>query len=199
METVNVVKSKQDNYYEIHQNSSANKKYGISFKNLRNWSGLFWSMCTINGKDSPEIHLSIIDVAISKIGLKWTLPCKDMVVPISGYVVSYCKSSEQLQECDGEINNITITGDRTTGHCEIENMDVETRYLIWVSTVTVFGKLQKSKILPYFNECMRKSCQSVFVKILKCLFYFLADSSLFYWSIPIGIIFLILAAVSSKM
>lgn len=147
----------------------------MTFKTLRNWTGLLWSTCTIEDKSLPlpEIHLSIVDVGITKVGLKWTLNCKDMAVPIFGYVVSHCKASEQLEKCDGEIKNITIKGDRTVGHCEIENIDFDTRYLIWVTTESYFGKQQKSKVLPYFNECKRKFIHSILAKLFTVsLFYF---------------------------
>lgn len=93
---------------------------------------------------------------MSKIGLNWALDCKDMLVPISGYVISYCKASGKPQECVGEVQNITVEGDRTNGSCKIDNLEVDIGYLVWVSTKSPFWKEQKSKFLPYFNESKRK-------------------------------------------
>lgn len=160
-----VVKSPNGNYYYLK--STKKHKYAVALKTHKNWTGLFWSKCTIDdsthkGLPLPEIQLSITAVGMSKIGLDWVLNCKDMIVPITGYVVSYCiMSPENLQECGGELQNITVPGDRTIGSCEIENLKADTRYFVWVTTQTLFGKQQKSKFLPYYNESKRKSHQSI--------------------------------------
>lgn len=163
LEMIDVMKSPNGNYYETHHKSTKKTKYAVTFKTLKNWTGLFWSKCSIDdstheGLPIPEIQLSITAVGMSRIGLNWILNCKDMLVPIVAYVVSYCKASpENLQECSGDLKNITVEGDRTIGSCEIENLEADTRYFIWVSTRTLFGKQQKSKFLPYYNESKRKS------------------------------------------
>lgn len=76
-----------------------------------------------------------------------------MVAPITGYVVNYCKKSRNAQEeCDGKVRNITIEGDTTRGNCEIEDLEDNTQYLVWISTTTLFGKQQKSEKLTYDNR-----------------------------------------------
>lgn len=131
-------------------------------------------MCSIEdrGLSLHGIHLSIVDVGIRKIGLEWFLNCSDMVVPISGYVLSYCKASKEAEKCDSAITNITIKGDKTAGHFEIDNLQFETQYLIWVRTETYFGRQQRSKILSYNNKYKRKFIRSVLVKLLKVFFSF---------------------------
>lgn len=76
-----------------------------------------------------------------------------MVVPISGYELSYCKASEKLEECDGEIKNITIKGDKSMGEYNIENLDFQSRYLIWVKTESHFAIQQRSNVTEYRNAC----------------------------------------------
>lgn len=76
-----------------------------------------------------------------------------MVVPISGYELSYCKALETVEECDGEIKNITIKGDKTMGDYDIENLDIESRYLIWVRTESHFAIQQSSNLTEYRNTC----------------------------------------------
>lgn len=198
---INVIKSSKGSYYKVNHETLKKSKYALALKTLKNWSGLFWSKCSIDemahkGLPAPEIQLSITAVGISKIGLNWWLNCKDMVAPILGYVVSYCKTLENTQECDGEISNITVKGDRTVGSCEIENIEVDTPYLVWVSTNSVFETKQKSKLLPYYKEPKSKW---FFLNKIFSIINFLADSALIYWTIPVGILFVILIAISSKM
>lgn len=158
---VEAIKSTQGNYYEIHhKNATNNMKYAVVFKTQQNYTGLLWSMCTIDNKytsPTPQIQLIITGATNSKVGLNWTLKCEDMITPITGYVISYCKGSdEKLQKCNGEIHNITIKGDKTNGQYEIEDLEMDTRYLIWISTLSVFGKYQFSEKLSHLYECKCK-------------------------------------------
>lgn len=162
-----IFESIHENYYEVYYENLTNpKKYAVAFKNL----GILWSTCSIENKTSvPEIPLSITNVGISKIGLKWTLNCQDMVVPITGYTVSYCKTIKKRHVCVDEIKNITIPADGSDGQCEIEDMELNTYYLMWVTSESVFGKEQKSKILQYYHEGKRTNI--FFCKDTKNLYF----------------------------
>lgn len=103
-------------------------------------------------KIAPKEILLNIEVQTTSALLSWKLECGDMTTPISGYIVHYCKSLGNTNNCTSPTLNYTVKGDRTTGNYKLDNLEKDAYYRTWISTMPLIkgGREQRSAISPVY-------------------------------------------------